>query len=265
MVTAQIVASVDEIFQLLEDGSIRRFTGTSDNPRHWTELDACSDVDGIAAGDNLYKLHSDGQIFVYDHGNWDQIYSKDNSDFLKDTVKIVAAGATMYQVQTIRSQGFTHRVLCYNGRGRGWDEVARNVTDIAADGDLQYTRSTNGEVSRRDGYVARIDNNRNTAEIVVGDGYLYQRHHDGQVYRYFKGFWDRLDSGNATVQIAAGSAGLYRRDSNGQVWMHIGSSVWRLIDKSHDNSDIVVAKWLYALMTDDGIYRYTGSSWEQLQ
>lgn len=96
--------------------------------------------------------------------------------------------------------------------------------------------------------------------------YLYQRHEDGQVYRYRGDFWDSSGCDKTTVQLAAGSAGLYRRDINGQIRGYFDNdNVWELIDKNHDNIDIVVAKRLYAGTEDDSIYRYTGAKWEQLQ
>lgn len=104
---------------------------------------------------------------------------------------------------------------------------------------------TNGHVYEKykDYASTRLDNSSNTAEIVACHGCLYQSHHDGQIYRYLKGFWDRVHGGKTTVQIAAGDAGLYRRDTNGQVWRYIhDDNVWKLIDKSHDNIDIFVAK-----------------------
>lgn len=40
-------------------------------------LDANRYVSQIAVGDKLYKLHNNGEIFVYHHAKWDPIYRKD--------------------------------------------------------------------------------------------------------------------------------------------------------------------------------------------
>ena len=53
---------------------------------------------------------------------------------------------------------------------------------------------------------------------------------------------------------------MYRRDTNGQIWGYIDiDNLWKLIDKSHNNIDTVVAKPLYARTEDSSIYRYTGA------
>lgn len=270
MATVQMVASGEEIFQLLKDGTIKRFTGTRDYPLHWTQLDANTDVKGIAVGDKLYKRHVTGEIFVYNRADWEEIYSEKDKDvkgpveIIKGPVEIVAAGASIYQIHKS-----TSRILIYDDEIGWWVRLDGDNMQIAADQDSLYTRSTDGHIYQFDqpryGRVL-LDGNSNAAEIVAGNGYLYQRDHDGQVYRCLKEFWDRLGGDKTTVQIAAGSAGLYRRDTNGQVWEYIDRDrSWKLIDKSHDNVDIVVAKWLYVRTENSSIYRYTGANWKQLQ
>lgn len=260
MATVQMVASGEDLFQLLKDGTIKRFTGTRDDPFHWTQLDANVDVKEITVGDKLYKRHGNGKIFVYKHPNW---YEIDRGRF-EGFAKILAAVASKHQ----RHKTTSYILFTDDTEEVFWDRSAGDILQIAADQGSFYARTTDGHIYQlMDEYEpAILEYNSNTAEIVAGNGCLYQRHHDGQVYRYLKGFWDRLGGDKTTVQIAAGSAGLYRRDKNGQVWGYIeGDNMWKLIDKSHDNIDIVVAKWLYVMTENSSIYRYTGANWEQLQ
>lgn len=233
MPTFQIVASGDEIFQLLEDGTIKRFTGTRENPRDWTQLGANDGVSQIAAGDSLYKAHVDGRIFVYDHGSWSEIYSNHDN---KGYVTIIAAGPRLYL------RDCTGLVHCYNGRR--WDQVTKissPVVQMAADGDSLYTYHKNKATYQWIEGGTKIHHSDDIIGIAAEGGRVYQLHRDGQIYQYIRGFWNRLDSGNSTVEIAAGSAGLYRRDSNGQVWGYLDGA-WKLIDKGNKNLNIVVAK-----------------------
>lgn len=61
--TAQMVASSSEIFQLLGDSTIKRFTGTRDNPCDWTQLDLDRDIEEIAVGDSFYPFNDQCACF----------------------------------------------------------------------------------------------------------------------------------------------------------------------------------------------------------
>ena len=253
MTTVQMVASGNEIFQLTTDGIIKRFTGTRDNPHRWTQLDADSHVAEIAAGDNLYKRYRKGRIFAYTFGEWNEI--SDGPD-KQEHVEILAIGPNIY-----RTSKRDEYVCRYDGSNRLWENFYYGPLQIAA-----YLDVLNGPHEHKAGYEpvhAELDTNIDPAEIVTGGGGLYVRSVGKQVYQLVGGFWNELASSKA-AQITARSAGLYRRDSNRQVWGHIDGE-WKLIDRSHENVDIVVGNWLYVRTTDDSIFRYKKDHWEQLQ
>ena len=66
-----------------------------------------------------------------------------------------------------------------------------------------------------------LDNNRRTVDIVAAAGQLYQRHHDGKVWRYtgkpLTG-WQLLDNNPRTVDIVAAAGQLYQRHHDGTIW-----------------------------------------------
>ncbi|KIL84626.1 peptidase m12 [Fusarium avenaceum] len=118
-----------------------------------------------------------------------------------------------------------------------------------------------------------IDNNAQTASILVDDADLYQLHKSGWIWKYtgtpMTG-WKALDNNPATKKIAAANGKLYQLHDNGKIWKYTGTPMtgWQLIDDNTATVEIIAGGAnLYQLHNTGRIWKYTGtplSGWQEL-
>ncbi len=109
--TVAILGAGDKLFQLHDDGMIWRFTGTAcsgESCPGWQRLDNNSRTGMLAAGDDLYQLHTD-PIYQLHNDGWIWRYTGEecDGDFCPGwerldnnphTRNIVGAGAQLFQL-----------------------------------------------------------------------------------------------------------------------------------------------------------------------
>ncbi|RBR26456.1 uncharacterized protein FIESC28_00750 [Fusarium coffeatum] len=118
-----------------------------------------------------------------------------------------------------------------------------------------------------------IDNNVQTASIVVDDADLYQLHKSGWVWKYtgtpMTG-WQALDNKSATKKIAAANGKLYQLHKDGKIWKYTGTPMtgWQMIDNNTATVEIIAGGGdLYQLHNNGRIWKYTGTpltGWQEL-
>ena len=265
--TTDIAAGIAGLFQLHGDGQMWSFDGHSQCPVDvtiscpgWTLIDRNPSTESIAVAgrdssrSNLDQLHGDGEIWSFDgHSQcpvdvtiscpgWTLI------DRNPSTTDIVVAGGLLVQ---------------RHGDGQIWRYEA--VGESALGCPVDVTISCPGWVL--------IDRNPSTEAIAGGDGGVYQRHGDGQIWS-FDGHsrcpdvvtiscpgWTLIDRNPSTTDIVAGGgfeneqgSSLFQLHGDGAVWSFDGHSQcpvdvtiscpgWTLIDRNpHTKAIIAVDK-----------------------
>ena len=210
--TIAIAGAGGQLYQLHNDGWIWRYTGVAcsgESCPGWQRLDNNFRTGGISAGDQLYQLHSKGQLFQRHNDGWIWRYTGlpctgdacpgwERLDNNPNTAQIVAAGNQLFQ---LHKNGWIWRYTgkpCAGEACSGWQ---------------------------------RLDNNANTAAIVAGGNQLFQLHKNGWIWRY-SGTpctgdscpgWQRLDNNANTIAIVAAATGLYQLHKTGLIWTYTGT------------------------------------------
>ncbi|KAI1054037.1 hypothetical protein LB507_007492 [Fusarium sp. FIESC RH6] len=118
-----------------------------------------------------------------------------------------------------------------------------------------------------------IDNNVQTASIVLDDADLYQLHKSGWVWKYTgtpMTRWQALDNNSAMKEIAAANGKLYQLHKDGKIWKYTGTPMtgWQMIDNNNATVEIIAGGGdLYQVHNNGRIWKYTGtplSGWQEL-
>jgi Matrixin/Putative peptidoglycan binding domain len=246
------------------------------SPR-WELLDNNSGTTNIIALSNdLYQFRISGQLGIWKYigppvTGW-QLIDNDPS-----TLQI--AGSVGGDVYRMRSNG---DVSQYLGSPLNWSLIDsnRDTVDIQAGGFSLFQRHREGAIYRFAGLNATprwelIDNNPLTEQITAGgNGQLYQRHTNGDLWRYIgpTGInWELIENGTGEGRIVAAGDKLYQR-SNRNIWEWSwpggGSQRRTLLDNNLDTVDIsATGTHLYQIHGTGRVWRYTGipmTGWELL-
>ena len=266
--TVGILGAADRLFQLHDDGMIWRFTGTAcsgDSCPGWQRLDNNSRTGMIAAGNDLYQLHTD-PIYQLHNDGWIWRYTGEE---------------------------------CQGDFCPGWERLDRNprTRNIVGSGAQLFQLHQDGKIWRYTGTPCNgeacpswqmLDNNPKTVAIVSAGAQLFQLHNDGMIWRYTGTpcngdscpSWQRLDKNPKTVAIAAGENQLFQLHNDGKIWRHTGTPCsgescpgWQMLDNNPRTKTIVAARnQLFQMHQDGKIWRYTGTpcsgdscpSWQML-
>jgi hypothetical protein len=156
----------------------------------------------------------------------------------------------------------------------------RDTVDIQAGGFSLFQRHREGAIYRFAGMNATpqwelIDDNPLTEQITAGgDGQLYQRHTNGDLWRYIAPTginWELIQNGTGEGRIVGAGDKLYQRSkSNIWEWSWPGGGSQRrtLLDNNPDTIDIsAMGSHLYQIHGTGRVWRYTGipmTGWELL-
>ena len=246
VLSTQIAASGNNLYQLQSDGSIWGYTGTPCSGNvcwGWQRLDNNGAASALAAdGSMLYQLRGDGSIWSYTgtpcSGNtcsgWQQL------DTNPSAIAITAANGNLYQLQKT---------------GEIWQYMGRPCSGNLCPG------------------WQKLDDNPGTIAVAAGGRRLYQLRQDGSLWRYSGNpcvgawcpVWEELDNRPGTTALAAGS-NVYELHSNGEIWVFTGApcdgnscSGWRKLDNNPLSFAIAAAGGdLYQLNRNGEVWQYVG-------
>jgi len=288
------------LFQMHDDGWIWRYTGTpcnGDSCPGWSRLDNNPRSGAIAAGSNLYQLHTDPLFQQHSDGTlWRYAGTECDGDFCPGWEEldnnplartISATGGQFFQVHNDGSIWRYTGPRCNGSSCPGWQRLDNNAaTDsIAAAGNQLF------QLHRGDGSIWRylgtpcngnscpswekLDNNSSTHAIVAGGNQLFQLHRDGSIWRYVgtpcsgSGCpgWQELDNNPAATQITAGGNQLFQLHNDGSIWRYVGTPCsgsscpgWQKLDNNSATVAIVAGGNQLAQLHNDGtIWRYIGT------
>jgi hypothetical protein len=306
--TAAIIATAGASFQRHHDGRIWRYTGTpckGDACAGWQELDnnartgmiAVGDSPMMAAGNQLFQLHTDplvqlhndGWIWRYTGTECDKTYCPgwQRLDNNANTAEIAAAGSQVYQRHKDGTIWRSTGVPCQGDNCPGWQMIDNNPASaaIAAGGTQLYQRHTDGQIWR---YVGRpceatkcpgwqqLDRNPATIAIAATATTLFQLHKDGKIWRYTGApctaaacpGWQLVDANPSTTAIATAANQLFQRHKSGAIWRYTGTPCtgatpvcqgWQQLDNNPATASIVAGgNQLYQRHTNGQIWRHTG-------
>ncbi len=256
--TAALFASGGQLYQLHHDGWVWRHTGTPCSGEAcpgWVRLDNNSRTSTLAAGDQLFQLHSDPVFQRHDDGAaWRYTGTECDGDFCPGwwrydnngrTVQLAAAGGQLFQRHNDGRIWRSTGAACSGNGCPGWQMLDNNpkTATIAAAGNAAggqlFQLHNDGAIWRSDGRACsgaacpgwvRLDNNPKAVAIAAGGTQLYQLHRDGMIWVH-NGVpctgdacpgWTRLDNNPSTRAIAAGGQQLFQLHADGRIWRHTG-------------------------------------------
>jgi hypothetical protein len=294
-----ILGAGDRLYQLHDDGWIWRFTGTpctGDNCPGWQRLDNNSRTGMIAAGDDLYQLHTD-PIYQLHNDGWIWRYTGEEcqGDFCPGwerldnnpkTRNIVGSGAQLFQ---LHQDGKIWRYIgtpCSGDSCPGWQMLDNNPKTVAivSAGAQLFQLHNDGMIWRYTGTPCngnscpswqRLDNNRKTVAIAAGENQLFQLHNDGKIWRYTGTpcsgdscpGWQMLDNNTRSKTILAAHNQLFQMHNDGRIWRYTGAPCsgsscpgWQMLDNNPKTISIAAGGNQLVQMHNDGlIWRYTGT------
>ncbi len=287
------------LFQLHDDGWIWRYTGTpcnGDSCPGWSRVDNNARTGAIAAGNDLYQLHTDPIFQQHSDGSlWRYTGTECDGDFcpgweeLDNNPAARTIAATGRQFFQLNSDGSIWRYIgpsCSGTSCPGWQKLDNNpaTVAIAASGNQFFQlHSGDGSIWRFLGTPCngnsctsweKLDNNPRTRAIAAGGNQLFQLHTNGSIWRYVgvpcSGSscpgWQELDNNPATTQIVSGGNQLFQLHNDGTIWRHIGTPCsgsscpgWQRLDNNSTTVAIAAGgNQLTQLHNDGTIWRYIG-------
>lgn len=218
----------DQIYQLRgQDKSIWKYD--TRQPGRWARVQnnqETTDTKAIAAGgNNLYRMHDDGQVDVYNTENteWENIQGLENTH----VVKIVAGENDLYQ---LREDGTIYE---RNRSSEGWSRLGdiADAKDIVAGGNYVFYLDKDNAVWRYDDDGWKILNDSaDTLRFAAGRSGWCAIRKDG-VYEYIRSDakWVRVLEVEA-VDLVVGDYVRFVKHKEGGVSMFDGQEWFRLAD-----------------------------------
>ena len=296
--TVAISAAGATLFQLHSDGMIWKHTGTpctGESCPGWQRLDNNPRTGMLAAGDQLYQLHT-SPVYQLHNSGWIWRYTGDECegdtcpgwvrlDNNGRTKDIVAANRNVFQLHNDGKIWRSTGAACNGDACPGWQMMDNNpaTQTIAAGGNELFQLHSNGKIWRSLGAPCNgtscpgwqmLDNNPRTKAIAAAGKQLFQLHNDGKIWRYTGtpcngnscASWQMLDNNPRTIAIEAAGAQLFQLHNDGKIWRYTGTPCagtscpsWQMLDNNTRTKAISAAgQQLFQMHADGRIWRYMG-------